>query len=117
MKLFASSKQEIEFPESLKTDEEGFHFFSYLIEATKEKKTYILNFEKVGWIEANLCAVLGAIIATNSKNFGAKFEFKKMVNGYLESTLRNNGFLKEITGEEDAQNENQQQTQIQGSPV
>jgi len=100
LKLFSTPKEEILFPDSLKTDEEGFHFFSYLIKETQKKKLFILNFEHVEWVEANLCAVLGAIVATNTKTYGAKFEFVNMKNSYLETTLRNNGFLKEITGEE-----------------
>lgn len=92
---FFSKPEIIQFPASLKTDEEGFHFLSSLLIGTSKSKRFILDFQYVTWIEANLCAVLGAIITINKKS-GANFTFQNFNNSFIENTLRNNGFLKYI---------------------
>lgn len=93
------SKEEIVFPKSIKTDDEGFNFFSYLIKKTRQRKLFVLNLERVTWFEANLCAVLGAITKINKEKYGAKFSIENIKSSYLENTLRKNGFLKAIQGE------------------
>ena len=81
----------------MQTDIEGFDFCSKLLEETCDKKTYIFDFKDVEWIEANLCAILGAIIIHNKKK-GAKFEFINLNNTYLNQVIKNNGFLELIKG-------------------
>lgn len=92
-----TSKKLITFPSSLKTDIEGFNFLADLLFQTKSRNKFILDLKDVKWFEANLCAILGAIIDVNSSH-GAKFEFVNFQNSYLISTLRNNGFLELLTG-------------------
>lgn len=87
-------------PSSLMTDFEGFEFFAQLMNRTIEKRKYVLDFQDVTWIEANLCAILGAII-TKNKGLGASFELENLGSSYLKATLRNNGFLKLIKGEKE----------------
>ncbi|RKQ43081.1 hypothetical protein BXY85_3700 [Roseivirga pacifica] len=92
---FFSKPEVLAFPVSLKTDEEGFHFLANLLIHTARKQKFILDFKNVTWLEANLCAILGAIIITNKKE-GASFTFQNFNNQFIENTLRNNGFLKYI---------------------
>lgn len=91
--------EKIKLPASLKTDMEGFEFFASLLQRTRKKQKFILDFNEVTWIEANLCAVLGAITQTNKK-LGARFEFTNLNDEYLSRTLKNNGFLKVVKGVE-----------------
>lgn len=93
--LFGNNEIKIEFPSHLKTDNAGFDFFSQLFYETKFRKTFILDFKNVEWIEANLCAIFGAIIINNRK-YGANFKFHNLHNVYLNNTLKNNGFLELI---------------------
>ncbi|MBN8697689.1 MAG: hypothetical protein J0L87_14250 [Bacteroidetes bacterium] len=85
------SRKEIIVPEELRSDGEGFAYFSRLLNETKEKQTYVLNFQNVKFFEANLCAVLGSIVITNGDQ-GAKFEFINISNSFLKRSLNNNGF-------------------------
>ena len=91
-KIFIHEKGEVIFPASLRTDLSGFSFFAQLLRETRRVGDFVFNFTNVEWIEANLCAILGAIIKENQK-YGAKFEFIKMNHPYLERTLTNNGFI------------------------
>lgn len=91
-------EEHILFPENLKTDPKGFNFFSNLLVKTSVKKTFILDFKNVKWFEANLCAILGAILLRSNKEFKANFTFENIDNEYLKSTLKNNGFLKIVDG-------------------
>lgn len=70
--VFNVSKEIIKLPISLKTDVAGFSYFAKLLDSTRARKHYILDFESVNWFDANLCALLSAIVLTN-KNFGARF--------------------------------------------
>ncbi|KYG71762.1 hypothetical protein EV198_1976 [Roseivirga ehrenbergii] len=90
-----SKSERIELPIFLKTDYLGFNFLSELHKFTSSKGKYKLDFQNVEWLEANLCAVLGAIIETN-KAQGSDFEFINLNDRYIENTLRNNGFLNYI---------------------
>ena len=85
--------QVIYFPSHLKTDEEGFTLLAQLHHQTAVKGRYVLDFSDVHWIEANLCAVLGAIVQQNRKN-GSTFKFANWEEKhFLKHTLKNNGFL------------------------
>lgn len=83
---------ELNFPKSLKTDNEGFTFLAELKGATQEKKCYFLVLTNVTWLEANLCAVLGAIIHSAKQN-GSKFYLREPNSSQLLQTLKNNGFV------------------------
>ncbi|MAC93919.1 MAG: hypothetical protein CMC96_00310 [Flavobacteriales bacterium] len=95
MNWFGKTRAIIAFPSHLKTDDEGFNFLAYLQKETEGKLTYVLDFSSVEWVEANLCAVIGAIILYNQTK-GAYFEFENLNNNYLKNTLKNNGFLELI---------------------
>ena len=90
--IWFSKSNRIDFPSSLKTDNSGFSFLAAVLSETARDAKFIFDFKQVEWIEANLCAVLGAIIETN-KTHGASFTFENFNNSYIENTLRNNGFL------------------------
>lgn len=92
---FFTKQAVINFPSHLKTDNEGFSFLAYLLNETAQKKKFCFDFAQVEWIEANLCAVLGAIIETNKKQ-GASFSFINFTKEAIEHTLRNNDFLRYI---------------------
>lgn len=92
------SDERILFPDSLKTDSKGFNFLSKLLNTTSTKKNFILDFSQVIWFEANLCAILGAILWKSNTDYKSNFTFENIKNEYLKSTLKNNGFLEIVDG-------------------
>lgn len=60
----------IKFPRRLASDFEGFNFLSFLNSELKnvEFEQIIFDFSQTSWFEANLCAVLGALINKSQKN-------------------------------------------------
>lgn len=99
MRIFKAltPKKEFIFPSTLISDEDGYNYFTKLLGDTQYKQAYILNFKNVTFIEANLCAVLGAIIVTN-KEKGASFEYVNITNSFLIRSIKNNGFLELMEG-------------------
>lgn len=96
---FSADKERIIIPSSLKTDVAGFRFLSNLYINTKQEKQYIIDFSTCTWIEANLCAILGAVIHVNSLN-GSKFKIENLADkSFVKNTFLNNGFLEFISNE------------------
>ena len=99
MSFFSFLKQDefvYKIPKKLMTDVTGFNFFSVLNEKTKREGLHILDFDQCEWFEANLCAVLGAIIESNSSQ-KRKFEIRNIEKQtFLINTFINNGFVKFI---------------------
>ena len=85
-------KENIYIPSSLKTDDEGFTWLANLWEITKQSKSYSLDFQNTNWFEANLCAILGAIITLRTDE-GCHFSVCNIKSNQLNQTLSNNGFL------------------------
>lgn len=88
-----SKPTNIKIPSSVKTDIQGFAFFSELYKRTRTKGKYILDFSEVQWFEANLCAALLAIIQVNQEQ-GASFVIDKIYHPTIKATFRNNGMLR-----------------------
>lgn len=86
------NKEEVVLPWSLKTDVAGFSFFARLLDKTAVKKHYIFDFSQVSWFDANLCAVLAAIIYINRAK-GSEFSYQGIDNPQLKNTLLNIGLL------------------------
>ena len=86
------SKEVITLPRDLKTDVEGFTFFAKLLDRTRQKKHFIFDFEQVNWLDANLCALLSAIIHHN-RRYGAVFSHHPKMNDQHRWTLNNIGLL------------------------
>lgn len=86
------SKEIIKLPPSLRTDVIGFSFFARLLEKTSVRKHYVFDFAQVIWFDANLCAVLAAIIFINRLK-GSEFSYTGINNPKLNNTLFNIGLL------------------------
>jgi hypothetical protein len=102
---FSLEEEVILIPEFLKTDIYGFKFLTNFHNLTKKKKHFKIDFTKCQWIEANLCAILGASIHVNTL-VGAKFTIVNLeLKPYIKSTFLNNGFLEFIRNEKTRKNE------------
>lgn len=76
----------------MRTDIDGFSFFAALLETTRSRHHFILDFSNVEWFDANLCAILAVIVLTNEYH-GAQFSAKAIKNPALNNTLTNIGLL------------------------
>lgn len=96
---FTHDEEIVFIPTSLKTDIDGFGFLSGFHEKTKKRKHYKVDFSNCTWMEANLCAILGASIHLNSLN-GSKFTLTNLIEkSFIKNTFLNNGFLEFIQNE------------------
>lgn len=97
MSIFQRSES-IYLPRSLKTDVAGFTFFAKLLSFTKRDRHFIIDFSSVNWFDANLCALLAAIVTTN-RSFGARFSGVGIKDSKLWNTLYNIGMLALLNGD------------------
>lgn len=86
----------IKIPRKVENNLQGFEFFICLYEQVKDikNKKVILNFSKTRWFEANLTAILGAIL-TNVK-FNNNIIMITKISRSIKRVLRKNNFLKEM---------------------
>lgn len=91
----------IKVPTKVENDLEGFNFFIDLYEDVKDikNKRVILNFSKTRWFEANLTAVLGAILTDSKINNNVIIIDK--ISASIKRILRKNHFLKKLEIEDD----------------
>ena len=79
-------------PRKIENDIEGFEFFIELYKTFKESygKKIILDFNKTRWLEANLSAILGAILSFGLVN--NKIAIKRVSKSISKILIRNKFF-------------------------
>ncbi|WP_270599527.1 hypothetical protein [Clostridium baratii] len=89
----------VEMPKSIKNNKEGFGFFVDLFHTMENNvdKEIILDFNKTRWLEANLSAILGAIISMGSKNNNIEII---RISSSVNRILQRNKFLSKFGKEE-----------------
>ncbi|HNW97108.1 MAG TPA: hypothetical protein PKK00_01695 [Bacteroidales bacterium] len=85
-------------PQKVCSDYEGYSFFIECISNLKnvEFEDIIYDFNTTTWFEANLCAILGAIINTAQNNLNNTYI--KNLNPHIEDILSRNNFLVSFGG-------------------
>ncbi|SDI47910.1 hypothetical protein SAMN05421846_10898 [Chryseobacterium taeanense] len=84
------------FPSDIKSNYDGYNYFSHIIELVKilRNEEVIFDFDKVTFFQANLCSLFGVCLEILKENNNI---FKIInINNQVETILRKNNFLVEL---------------------